>query len=179
VNPSPDLASERPMSFTYQPVFRDYVALSRHVMWAQLKVGALLAGLVTLGALLHPFAAWYLVKQSNPEAKIEIGLMNVAVPLLALLFAGSIHASIKKRWNKVEALRTTVEYDFQDLGLSTRSGLNRNFIEWKQFAHVEVTKRHILLKTIPGAYFYFPKFVVPNLEELLRFLAGKIPVKGA
>ncbi|MEK7949283.1 YcxB family protein [Luteolibacter soli] len=167
------------MSFTYQPVFRDYLTLSRHVLWAQLKLAIILGGVVTLGALIQPFAAWYLVKQSNPEAHIEIGLMNVAIPLLALLFAVSIHASIKKRWNKLEALRATVEYEFEDLGLNVRSGLNRSFIEWKQFAHTEVTKHHILLKTVPGAYFYFPKFVVPNLEELLRFLAGKIPVKGA
>lgn len=166
------------MSFTYQPVFKDYLALSRHVIWAQLKVAAILAGLVTLAALTQPFAAWYLAKQSNPAAQIEIGLMNVAVPLLALFFAVSIHASIKKRWNKLEALRATVEYDFQELGLSARSGLNQSFIEWKQFAHAEVIRHHILLKTVPGAYFYFPKFVVPNLEELLRFLAGKIPVKG-
>ena len=167
------------MSFTYQPVFRDYLALSRHVIWAQLKLAIILGGVVTLGAVLHPFAAWHLVKQSNPEAHIEIGLMNVAVPLLALFFAGAIHTSIRKRWNKVESLRATVEYEFQELGLSARSGLNQSFIEWKQFAHAVVTKRHILLKTVPGAYFYFPKFVVPNLEELLRFLAGKIPVKGS
>lgn len=167
------------MSFTYQPVFRDYLALSRHVIWAQLKLAIILGGLVALAALTQPFAAWYLAKQSNPEAQIQIGLMNVAVPLLVLLFAIAIHVSIKKRWNKLEALRATVEYDFQELGLSARSGLNRSFIEWKQFAHAEVTKHHILLKTVPGAYFYFPKFVVPNLEELLRFLVGKIPVKGA
>jgi len=166
------------MSFTYQPVFRDYLALSRHVIWSQMKVAAILAGLLTLAALTQPFAAWYLAKQSNLEARIEIGLMNVAVPLLALLFAVAIRVSIKKRWNKLEALRATVEYDFQELGLSARSGLNRSFIEWKQFAHAEVTKHHVLLKTVPGAYFYFPKFVVPNLEELLRFLAAKIPVKG-
>ena len=168
-----------PLSFTCQPVFRDYLALSRHVMWAQLKIAALLASLVTLGALTQPFAAWYMAKQRDPGAQVEIGLMNIAVPLLALLFAGAIFGSIKKRWNKVEALRAPVEYDFQDLGLSARSGINRSFIEWKQFAHAEVTKNHILLKTVPGAYFYFPKFVVPNLEELLRFLANKIPVKGA
>jgi hypothetical protein len=167
------------MSFTYQPVFRDYLALSRHVMWAQLKVAALLAGLVTLGAVLHPFAAWFMAKQTNPGAQIEIGLMNVAVPLLALFFVGAIYGSIKKRWNKIEALRATVEYDFQELGLSARSGLNRSFIEWKQFAFAEVTKNHVLLKTVPGAYFYFPKFVVPDLAGLLRFLADKMPVKGA
>jgi len=166
------------MSFTYQPVFRDYLALSRHLIWAQLKVAAILAGLVTLAALTQPFAAWYLAKQSNPEAHVEIGLMNVAVPLLALLFAVSLRASIKKRWNKIEALRATVEYDFQDLGLSARSGLNKSFIEWKQFAHAEVTKYHVILKTVPGAYFYFPKFVVPNLDELLRFLTSKMPVRG-
>lgn len=166
------------MSFTYQPVFRDYLALSRHVIWAQLKIAAILAGLVTLAALIHPLAAWHLAKQSNPAAQIEIGLMNVAVPLLALLFAVSIRASIKKRWNKLEALRATVEYDFQELGLSVSSGLNRSFIEWKQFAHAEVTRHHVLLKSVAGAYFYFPKFVVPNLEELLRFLASKMVVRG-
>lgn len=166
------------MSFTYQPAFRDYLALSRHMLWAQLKLAIILGGLVTLGALTQPFAAWYLVKQRNPEAQIEIGLMNVAVPLLVLLFAGAIYSSIKKRWNKIEALRAAVEYEFEDLGLSTRSGLNRNFIEWRQFAHAEVIKHHILLKTIVGAYFYFPKSVVPDREELLRFLANKMPVKG-
>ena len=174
---SQDLVSER-MRFSYQPTFRDYLALSRHVLWAQLKVAMILAGVLTLGALIQPFAAWYMAVQRNPEARVEIGLMNVAVPLLALLFASSIYVSIKKRWNKVEALRAAVDYEFEELGLSTRSGLNRNFLEWRQFAYAEVTKHHVLLKTIPGVYFNFPKSVIPDREELLRFLAGKIPVKG-
>ncbi|MCW1887386.1 YcxB family protein [Luteolibacter flavescens] len=173
-----DPAKATTMRFTYQPNFSDYLALNRHVLWAQLKIAMLVMGVLTLVALVYPFVVRHLASAGNPDAQLEFGLIHIGIPLLALLFAIAIRVSIRKRWDKIDALRATLEYDFDEQGLATRSDRRRNFTEWPQFAHATVTKKHFILKTHAGSYYYFPLSVIPDRARLLALLEGKVPVKG-
>jgi hypothetical protein len=163
--------------FSYRPTFKDFQALNRHAMWHHLRLGIILAGLLSAVCIIHPFAVYFLHKGQGVPAEVEFGLMNIVIPPVIVLFFFSMKRAVRKRWDTVEALRAEVEYQFQEEGLLTLSGQNRNLTEWRQFESVKRTGEHFFLRVAGGAFHYFAVSAVPDPDGLSAFLAGKIPVK--
>ena len=163
--------------FSYRPTFKDFRALNRHAMWRHLRLGIILAGLISVACIIHPFAVYFLHKSQGVPAEVEFGLINLVIPPAIVLFVFSMRRAVRKRWDTVDALRAELEYQFQEEGLLTLSGPNRNLTEWRQFESVKRTSEYFFLRVAGGAFHYFAVSAVPDPDEVSAFLADKIPAE--
>ena len=163
--------------FHYNPSFKDYVALNRHVIWPRFRMPAIFLGLFFTAYCFHPLALRMLGRRDASSDEPLSGAPLFIGPVVVLMIAHFWRSNMKKSWDRASELRAERDYEISEKGINVVGPSFSGFIEWQYIERAERTGGYFFLKTYQNLYYYFPESAIAEPQSLIELLATKFPKK--
>ena len=164
--------------FQYQPTFKDYLALNRHVLGRHLGKLIVIAVCLLALYLALPFLSVITDATKGVWGIYWSGTPLLILPALVVFLVIATYVGARKRWKAAEEIRIEREYQIDDIGVRVTGSSLSGFLEWRHFTDAEILKEYFVLKTAQNQYHFFPASVVPDRKALAELLRNKISNSG-
>ncbi|HWB58213.1 MAG TPA: hypothetical protein VG733_01925 [Chthoniobacteraceae bacterium] len=162
--------------FQYNPVFKDYRALNRYVLFRGRRLVAWVA--IFAGMLMVLTTTVVNSPDEMKTAEGMVALLKVAIgcALFFVILFAFFYWRVRRRWNAAEELRTPRDYEMDDAGIRVKGELFQGSMEWKLFKTADFSRGYAFLKTGQNLYYYFPISAFPDQKAFLELVNRHVKV---